>query len=313
MENSKSNKSGTTAWVIILGTAMVAFGALGAYQYQQASEAREMYAMETSKTEELSVKKESLESEVDDLSAELNAKIAEAEAAKKELDRMNEEASKRKVYSYKANNERKKMLDLQKQKEMEIDSLKGELLALNDIKMRMEEDLKVIPVLEEENASLKEEVRTWEQKYAKLESEFDELSTRYQKAIYDAPADNFNVAVTMKNGKLTSRAKRAQNVTISFLMPEFLQKEMKGKESLYLSLFDEQIKPIPGWIKEATINANNGSLPIQIHSIQEFDASKGPQVVSFTVPLEEKLEPGFYKAKVYSANSYFGTVDFRLR
>src|SRR5690606_41397297 len=99
MENSKNNKSGSLTWVIILGTAMVAFGAVGAYQYKQANEARELYAMETTKTEELNTKKAALEGEVDELSAELNAKIAEAEAAKKALERMNSEAEKRKVYS----------------------------------------------------------------------------------------------------------------------------------------------------------------------------------------------------------------------
>jgi uncharacterized protein (DUF3084 family) len=313
MENSKNNTPGAGTWVTVFGAAIIALTALGIYQYNQTDNVRDMYESEVIKTEELNSKKDALQGEVDQLSAELNIKIAEAEAAKKELDRMSEEAAKSKAYSSKANNERNRILAMQKQKEAEIDSLRGELFALNEIKLKMEDDLRIIPELEQQNASLREEIRTWEQKFAALEADFKDLSNRYQKAIYDAPADNFNVAVTMKNGKLTSKARRAQNVTISFLMPKFLQREMKEKETLYLSLFDEKIEPVAGWMKEATINSHNGSVPVPIHSIQDFKVSKEPQVVSFTVALEEKLKPGFYQAKVYSANSYYGTVDFRLR
>ncbi|MCR9063222.1 MAG: hypothetical protein NXI00_04610 [Cytophagales bacterium] len=315
MENSNKNNSGVKTGVmsVVLGVALAAAGIVGAYQYQNAQEAHESLAVSEQRANELNEKRAHLANEVSSLSAELERKIKESEETAAALKAMEEAEAKRKTYSYKANNERRALLERQKMREQEIDSLQNQLLELNVIKDQMTEELKVIPVLEEENANLKKEIASWESKYAALEADFKDLNERYRQVIYDAPADNFRIEVLDKKGKLTSRAKKAEFVNISFLMPEFLQKEMKGKEMLYLSLFDEKIKPLDGFEKEMKINSLNSSIPVAVHATQSIDAATAPQLVTFKVALQQDLEPGFYKGKVYSQNNYYGTVDFRLR
>ncbi|MGR3810609.1 hypothetical protein [Jiulongibacter sp. NS-SX5] len=311
MENSNKKTAGITS--ILLGVGFAAAAMVGVYQYQNAQEAEKNLAMTEEKAMTLTNKKTELENEVSTLSAELEARIKASEEAAAELAAMEEKkAANNKAYAFKMKKERARIEAEQKKRQMEIDSLNSQLVELNAIKDQMAEDLKVVPVLEKENADLKAEVMAWEQKYAALEADFKDLNTRYQKLIYDAPADNFRIEVADKRGKLTSKAKRAETVTVSFLMPEFLMKEMKGKETLYLSLFNEKIEPLPGYTSEVNVNRANGTIPVAVHATETYDPSKGPELVTFKVKLED-LESGFYKGKVYSANNYFGTIDFRLR
>ncbi|WP_304233096.1 hypothetical protein [Jiulongibacter sediminis] len=312
MENSNKQKTGLAA--ILLGVGFAAAAMVGIYQYQNAQEAEKSLAASEEKALDLSSQKTELEDEVATLSAELEAKIKESEEAAAALKEMEEKrVANNKAYSFRAKQAREKLEAEQLQRQMEIDSLNAQLTELTAIKDQMAEDLKVVPILEAENSDLKAEVQAWEMKYAKLEADFNDLSDRYQKLIYDAPADNFKIEVTDRRDKLTSKAKRAKKVTVSFLMPEFLMKEMKGKETLYLSLFNEKIEPLPGYINEVSINRSNGTIPVAVHATEIYDPKNGPEIVSFEVELSEDLEEGFYKGKVYSANNYYGTIDFRLR
>ncbi|UBM60657.1 hypothetical protein LAG90_08385 [Marinilongibacter aquaticus] len=311
MENPNVKKTNYVA--ILLGVAFAAAGIVGAYQFQEANEAKDELQANKVETQELAEKRDGLENRVNQLSAELEAKIKESEEAAAKLEEMEAVEAKRKSYSYVANKKREKMLAEQALREQQIDSLQNQLFELNKVKDQMAEELKVIPELEKENADLKDEVAQWEEKYAALEADFKDLETRYAKVIYDAPADNFRVEVMARNGKLTSKAKKARTITVSFLMPDFLQQNLKDKETLYLSLFDDQINPLPGYSEEISIDTKTGSIPVQVHAKKDIDASEAPQVISFKVDVPDGLETGFYKGKVYSKNNYYGTVDFRLR
>lgn len=311
MENSNVKGSGIAT--ILLGAAFVAAAAVGVYQYQNVKETEQEIVALNSQAEELSSSKVVLEDEVESLSEKLRMKIAEAEASAKELEEIKAASKKSKAYSFKAANRRKELEADLVSKNEEIGALQNEITSLQETNMKLEKDLEVVPVLEAEVVDLKGQVSEWEEKYALLEKDFMDLNTRYQKLIYDAPADNFKVEIMTSKGKLTSRARRADQINISFLMPDYLQKEMGENETIYLSLFDEKINPIEGWIEEVSVNTTEGVIPVQVHAVKEIDYSKNPQVVTFTVNTEDKFEQGFYKGKVYTKGDYLGTVDFKLR
>lgn len=311
MENSNVKKSVLSS--VLLGGAFLAAAAVGIYQYQNVKESEKEIVELNDRAENLMNQQDKLSEEVNDLTSELQRKIAEAEASAKELEDLKLENKKGSIYSFKANQRRKDLeADLTK-KNNEIGNLQSQLASLGDMKIQLEKELEIVPELEAANEDLKNQVSDWEKKYAILEKDFMDLNSRYQKLIYDAPADNFIVEVLTSRGKLTSKAKKAHSISVSFLMPAYLQREKGGMETLYLSLFDEKIKPISGWIKEVNVNTEKGSIPVQVHAVKDVDYSKNPQVVNFTVLTQENIEEGSYKGKVYSKNDYLGTVDFRLR
>ncbi len=311
MENSNVRKSGITA--VLLGGAFLVAAATGIYQYQNAGELKKEMSEVAVQNSALETKQTELQEEMTLLGEELRQKMAEAEASAKELEMLKNASKKSGVYSFKA---KKKRQDLESElalKNDEIGSLQGQMNQLSETNASLHRDLEVVPVLEAENEVLKSEIALWEQKYAVLEKDFMTLNKRYQKLIYDAPADNFKVEILSSKGRLTSKAKKAEMIKVSFLMPAYLQKVQAGKETLYLSLFDEKIEPLKGWLKEVTLSSEEGSIPVAVHAMIDVDYSKNPQVVNFTVNTNEKLSEGSYKGKVYSKDDYLGTVDFRLR
>ncbi|MFT5885839.1 MAG: hypothetical protein ACI9IP_002301 [Arcticibacterium sp.] len=311
MENRNVSKSGIAA--VLLGGAFLVAAAAGIYQYQNAGELKQDMSDVVVQNEALETRQIEVQEEMTSIEADLSRKIAEAEASAKELEELKSASKKSGVYSFKAKKRRQELENELALKNDEIGNLQGQMNKLSEANLGLKNNLEVVPVLEAENEVLKSEIALWEQKYAVLEEDFMKLNTRYQKLIYDAPADNFKVEILGNKDRLTSKARKAERIRVSFLMPAYLQKVQAGNETLYLSLFDEKIEPLEGVIKEVNLSSEKGSIPVAVHAMIDVDYSKNPQVVSFTVNTDEKLSEGSYKGKVYSKDDYLGTVDFRLR
>ncbi len=312
MENTNSNKSGVIVW--ITGIAFAATAALGAYQYTEL-EKRDISLAEVSGTaDSLMVVKSSLNSEIATLSENLNKEIEAGKKTEEELNKVNGMLARKNSELKALRNTRAKNLKDQKAKDEEIALLNTQINDLNTIKGHMEEELTKIPILESEKLKLEESLAKWEMDYAALQNDFQELDKKHAKLLFDAPGDNFHVEAITQGSKLTSKAKKVKKIKVSFLLPEYMQRELSGQKNLYLSLFDEKIQPLPGWSKEVSV-ASPGSapIPVQVHAMKTVDYSKNPQAVEFIVEMDEKLEPGLYKGKIYADDDYLGTVDFRLR
>lgn len=311
MENT-GVKNTTLTW--ILGISVFAASAFGYYQFKDNEITEKSEMRMKAKADSLTFMKNQLLNDIETLKATLAVEKEERERSDEALEELENSLVKKKkanVYSYRA---KKKEIDaLQEQKDLEIAGLTTEIAELNELKNQMELELERIPVLESEKAALEDEVVAWEQKYADLENDFNELNKRYAKLIYDAPGDRFNIEVIGKNGVITTKASKASTIKISFLMPEFMQEVSTSNEQLYLSIFDEKIDPVTGFTDEITIEAMGNIIPIPVHAKKTVDYSKNPQVVTFEYQLQEKLAPGKYDARIYANNDYLGTAGFKLR
>lgn len=311
MENT-GVKNTTLSWVI--GMSLLAASAFGYYQFKDNEIVEKSEMRMKAKADSLTFMKNQLINDIETLEATLEVEKREREQSDLALSELEASLAKKKkanIYSYRA--KKKEIDELQEQKDLEIAGLNTEIAELNELKGQMEKELERIPILENEKALLEDEVLAWEQKYASLEKDFNELNKRYAKLIYDAPGDRFNVEVLAKNGVITSKANKASKIKISFLMPEFMQEVSTSNEQLYLSIFDEMIEPVKGFEDEITIEAMGNIIPIPVHAKKTVDYSKNPQVVNFEFDLQEKLAPGKYDARVYANNDYLGTAGFRLR
>jgi peptidoglycan hydrolase CwlO-like protein len=314
MENTKADNStlftkAIATWV--LGLCLVGAIAMGTYEYNKASEAEEAIREMKVKADSLNFLKNNLQNEIESLNAQLETEMLESSEAEKALAKANEKITiqKKSGYAFKSR-QQKELEELRGSKDNDIALLHNQLDAL---KSDMEKQMEQIPLLQNEVATLENELAKWKADYAKLEKDFNELNKRYARLIYDSPGDNFNVEVLTASNKLTTKAKKADYIKVSFLMPAYDQLNLKENETLYLSLYNEKIEPLSNWIEEANIISPDKSIPIQVHSKQIIKNAGSPQVVEFKVKVDEKLEPGTYSGRVYSKSDYLGTVNFKLR
>ncbi len=312
MENKSSNKTAWVAWAT--GLAFAATATLGAYQYRVIENKNLDITKVNNTTDSLIIVKSNLKNEVVALTENLEKEIEEGKKTEEELAKLNATLIEKNRELKNLRNQRTNNARAQKAKDEEIALLNGQINDLNKQKSEMEQELGKIPLLEAEQLRLNAALAQWETYYQKLKDEFQELDQKHARLLFDAPGDNFHVEALTQSDKLTSKAKKTKKIRVSFLMPAYMQRQMSGSKSVYLSLFDDKIKPIPGAIKEVSVNAPGSSaIPIEIHAVQTVDYTKNPQVVAFTVEIDQKLLPGLYKGKVYSDDDYLGTVDFRLK
>lgn len=309
MKNANSGATSVLNWVLGLG--MAAAITVGAFQFNKAADAMDMAKNIQAKADSLAFLKNNLQNDIRSLEDELEKSILEKEKINQDLLEKEAEIKYQKNTAYGFRN--KALNELKIQKDAEIAALTGQLEDLNTLKETLDKELEKIPLLEGDVARLNEEVNSWENRYTALKQEFEEVNKRYSKLIYDAPGDNFKVEVLDKKNKLTTKAKSARTVQISFMMPAYKQSLVDGTETLYLSLFDKEVNPVPGFMEEIRMKAPDASIPIQVHATEKVDFSKNPQLVVFEVHLKENLEPGEYMGRVYGKAGYYGTAKFKLR
>lgn len=195
-----------------------------------------------------------------------------------------------------------------------VTSLNNEINDLKTVKSSMEEQLKKIPVLESKIETEKKQVTEWETKYTKLTTTYDNLTVKYDDLIYRSPADNFQVEIVKSGDKITSKAKKGKQINVTFRIPDYLKTDRSEDSQVYISIFTGENQLLPGLTEDVSSTSKNGTIvKFKAHAKQGVDFSKSPQNVTFNIPVTEKLQPGTYTAKVYSATNYLGTVEFDLR
>ncbi len=147
-----------------------------------------------------------------------------------------------------------------------------------------------------------------------LESQLRNARNEITEIKYLASADNFRVEVLKPNTKITTKAKKAQTLRFSMRIPLFLKTEAIDSKPVYLSILDEKNNSIAGWNELVIVkDEQSKDVKMEVHNSKIVDFSKNPQNVSIDFTVEDKLAPGLYSAKLYTTDSYLGTVEFRVR
>ncbi|MDX1667003.1 MAG: hypothetical protein R3350_07230 [Saprospiraceae bacterium] len=126
-------------------------------------------------------------------------------------------------------------------------------------------------------------------------------------------ASAFQVELERKNDKVTSKARRARRIIITFDLTN-VPEEYQGVRPLYLVINDEKATPIVS--TEDAINTevmiNGEVVDLVAAEAKEVDIAEN-QRLAFTHDLSDKLEPGYYRAAVYTDIGLLGAASFRLR
>lgn len=309
-----TNESNRSAWLIgALGLAFTGALAYGVIEHQNANEFTEKNTVARARIDSLNTVRNELRDEVETYSVKLVEKTKNIDELTTKLESANASIAEKNRQLNRLRNEFAGLKTLSEEQKQQLAAVETQLAELTQMKLALEEELKNIPILEENIAQQKQQISEWETKYGTLTNDYNGLQAELKEVIYEAPADHFKVESAKGNEKLTAKAKKTKNVKVSFTIPTYLKERVKDQQTVYLSLVNEKMEPLKNWNEEVSVNSIEKTIPVQVHATQVVDYAQGSNVVTFDVPVSEKLKAGVYTAKVYTKDDYLGSVEFRLR
>ncbi len=201
-----------------------------------------------------------------------------------------------------------------------LEDLQKQVADLQRVKTEYET---IISVLRQENTQLKEENERLTGENAQLKGEKEQLSgqvtdlakqleeqiRKTQSATFKATS--FRVEVERRNDKLTTKARRARELLVSFDLADVPQ-SYQGPQKLYLVITDDKGNPIMTKNPtKATIYAPTGPVEIQAQQVKQVVLDT-TQRMSFVHQLEDKLKSGNYVVAIYCDKGLLGASSFRL-
>lgn len=197
---------------------------------------------------------------------------------------------------------RAQVSDLQREK-VAFETIISTLRAEND-QLKNENKL-----LTDENNQLKGANADLETKTADLAKKLEEQIRKTQSATFRATS--FRVELEKRGDRLTTRARRAREIFVSFDLADVPQ-SFQGQQKLYMVITDEKGNPIATTNPiKSTVYAPTG--PVDIIAQQSKDvALENTQRLSFNYKFDERLKSGNYVVAIYCDKGLLGASSFRL-
>lgn len=239
----------------------------------------------------------------DSLSFEIEERVQEVEGLKQRLSSVRSQLA-----NSKANTEEIKA------RLAKIEALKAELEAdIVNLKEENQELLASSDELSTELAAQKAQVANLNEKVADLTEANQKISEHlYRVAPAGYRADNFSVAFEKRNDKLTSKAKKIDEIRVSFSLDN-VPADKQGNGALYLTLTNvlgETVAEVPA--SEVMVKGRMENLKINAVDAKEVKLQQ-TQSVDMVVRADKNLEEGEYNLLVFSDHGYLGSTGFVLR
>ncbi|MBK6994338.1 MAG: hypothetical protein IPH31_05225 [Lewinellaceae bacterium] len=202
----------------------------------------------------------------------------------------------------------------------DLASLRAQVEELKKAKIELET---IITGLRLENDQLKAQVEQLTSDNAQLQGANTDLSGQVQdlakqlesqiKKTQSATfkATSFSVQCERRGDKLTTRAKKAREIFVSFdlaSVPEAYQ----GEQKLYMAMTNDQGTPIMSKnAVKTTINAPAGPVEITAQETKDVNLTS-VQRISFVHKFDERLKTGNYVVGIYCDRGLLGSATFRL-
>ncbi|MEO5642521.1 MAG: hypothetical protein ABIQ40_14215 [Bacteroidia bacterium] len=219
--------------------------------------------------------------------AELDKKLAESEAAL---------------------HEKQTQIDKLLAENATVASLRKQLRDLKTERLSME---KQIQNLLAENHQLQEDNLRLSQNIGQLERDNMSLQDKlYAADILNSRAGNFRVDMMRNSSKVTAKAKRTNEIGVSFELPSTISSATGSKE-IYLVVLDPQGKPVANKSNKK-ITLKDGRTITAVKT-QAADLSGTPQTISLNVKLDSKMkQKGIYKVQVFTEDGMLGATQMRM-
>jgi myosin heavy subunit len=201
-----------------------------------------------------------------------------------------------------------------------MDALRAQVAELQKVKTEYETIVNVMRTeneqLKTENSALKGENTTLKGEKQELTAQVSDLSEKLadqirktQSAVFKA--SSFRVEIEKRNDRLTTRARKAREVGVSFDLAD-VPEAYHGPQKLYLVITDENGKSIEATVPtKVTVAAPAGNIEILALQVKPVTLEK-TQRHAFLYKLEEKLSSGNYVVAIYCDKGLLGASSFRL-
>lgn len=160
-----------------------------------------------------------------------------------------------------------------------------------------------------ENEQLRGEKESLTGQVSDLSQKLEDQIRKTQSAKFKATS--FRVEVEKRGDKLTTRAKKVREISVSFDLAD-VPENYRGPQKLYLVITDEHGVPVSGLNPvKATVEAPTGAIPIIAQQVKNIILTN-TQRLSFVHKLDERLRSGSYVAAIYGEKGLLGVSSFRL-
>lgn len=202
----------------------------------------------------------------------------------------------------------------------DIQALRDQVASLEKTKIEYET---IVTALRTENEDLKKENSRLTGENAQLKGANTELSGQVQDLAKQLEeqirktqsasfkATSFRVELERRNDKLTTKARKAREIFVSFDLADVPQ-VYQGQQKLYLVITDDKGTPIicQSPVK-TTVFAPSGPVEIVAQQVKEV-VLENTQRQSFNYKFDERLKSGSYVAAIYCDKGLLGVSSFRL-
>ncbi len=160
-----------------------------------------------------------------------------------------------------------------------------------------------------ENEQLKGEKMQLADQVTGLAKQLEDQIRKTQSAVFKATS--FRVELERRNDKLTTRAKKARELMVSFDLADVPQ-QYQGPQKLYMVITDEKGNPIAtdNPVK-ATVYAPTGPVEIMAQQVKAV-VLESTKRLSFVHKYYEMLKSGNYVVAIYCDKGLLGASSFRL-
>ncbi|MBV6441742.1 MAG: hypothetical protein EPGJADBJ_03431 [Saprospiraceae bacterium] len=160
-----------------------------------------------------------------------------------------------------------------------------------------------------ENTQLRGENADLTGKMGHLAKQLEEQIRKTQSAKFKATS--FRVEVERRNDKLTTRARKAREIFVSFDLADVPQ-EFQGIQKLYLAITDDKGRPIAsGNPVKTTVEAPTGPVAVIAQQVKAVSLND-TQRLSYTYKFDDRLKAGNYVVAIYCDSGLLGAASFRL-
>lgn len=194
-------------------------------------------------------------------------------------------------------------LDNLKKAKIEIETIVTTLSAENEA-LKLENQR-----LTNENSQLKGSNTELSGQVQDLAKQLEEQIRKTQSATFKATS--FSVQLERRNDKLTTRAKKAREIFVSFDLAEVPQ-SFQGQQKIYMVITDDKGNPISSKNPtKATVYAPSGPVEIMAQQLKDVEI-QSTQRLSFNHKFDDRLKSGNYVVAIYCDKGLLGASSFRL-
>ncbi|HNE28888.1 MAG: hypothetical protein U0U46_01335 [Saprospiraceae bacterium] len=160
-----------------------------------------------------------------------------------------------------------------------------------------------------ENETLRGEKMQLADQVTGLAKQLEDQIRKTQSASFKATS--FRVEIERRNDKLTTRARKARELMVSFDLADVPQ-QYQGPQKLYMVITDEKGNPIAtdNPVK-ATVYAPTGPVEIMAQQVKAV-VLENTQRLSFVHKFDDRLKAGNYVVAIYCDKGLLGASSFRL-